>query len=81
MSATWLDSDDVDRFSEWESELGSEAVSLQLSSGNNEICFDHFACVELTVSHCSVDRSMKNLLALPDGMILIVICRTNSPVF
>jgi AraC-like DNA-binding protein len=73
--------EDVDHFSEWETDLGWDIESLQLSSGSNEILFDYFAFPDLLVSHFSVRQSMQNIFALPDGMILLTICRRKAPVF
>ena len=72
---------DVDLFSEWEIGLGWDIESTQLSAGANEICFDHFAFPELLVGHFSSKQSMENLFALPDGMVMFLICQAKLPVF
>ena len=66
---------DVDRFSEWENELGWDVESTQLSAGVNEIRFDHFAFPELLVSHFRCKLSMQNLFALPQGTVVMAIPR------
>ena len=72
---------DVDLFSEWEIGLGWDIESTQLSAGANEICFDHFAFPELLVGRFSAKQSMQNVFAVPDGMVIFLICRTKLPVF
>lgn len=72
--------DDVDLFSEWEIGLGWDIESTQLSAGANEICFDHFAFPELLAGHFSSKQAMKNVFAVPDGTVVILICRTKLPI-
>lgn len=72
--------DDVDLFSEWEIGLGWDIESTQLSAGANEIRFDHFAFPGLLVGHFCSKQSMKNVFAVPEGMVVLLICRTKLPI-
>jgi AraC-like DNA-binding protein len=72
---------DVDQFSEWETSLGWNITSTQLSLGTNQIGFDHFALPDLLVSHFHVRQSTEDVFELPDGMVLLLICRARQPVF
>lgn len=73
--------DDVDLFSEWEIGLGWDIDSTQLTAGTNSIGFNHFALPELLVGHFTSMRSMQNYFAVPDGMVIFLICRAKLPVF
>lgn len=71
--------DDVDRFCDWEQGLGFQIEATQLSAGGGEVKFDHFAFPGLLVSHFSTKPSMQNFFALPEGVVLFAICRTELP--
>lgn len=73
--------DDVDRFSEWEIDLGWDIESTQLSAGANEIRFDHFTYPELLVGHFTSKRSMQNLFSVPEGMVIFLLCKSKRPAF
>jgi hypothetical protein len=70
---------DVDQFSDWERDLGWDADSVQLSAGPNEIRFDHFALPELLVSHYTRKQAMKDVFAVPDGVVVFMIARAKRP--
>ncbi len=71
--------DDVDQFSSWERDLGWDIESTQLSPGANRVGFDHFALPGLLVGHFRSRQSMRNVFALPDGIVVFVICRERLP--
>ena len=70
---------DVDHLSEWVTSAGWDIKSTQISTGANEICYDHFAFPELLVSHYTMKQAMQGVFALPDGMVLFLIVRAKLP--
>lgn len=73
--------DDVDQFSQWEIDLGWDIESTQMSSGANEIRFDHFAYPELLIGHFTSKRSMQNVFSVPRGMVIFLVCKSKLPAF
>ncbi len=70
---------DVDHMVEWSRALGWDNVGTQLTTGENRIFLDGFALPDLFVGHYSVQQSIHNVFALPDGMVLFEICRAKLP--
>ena len=70
---------DVDHLSEWVTSAGWDIKNTQISTGANEICYDHFAFPELLVSHYTMKQAMQGVFALPDGMVLFLIVRAKLP--
>jgi AraC-like DNA-binding protein len=71
--------EDVDEMVEWSRQVGWDNVGTQLTPGSNEIAFDSFALPGLIVGHYRVGQSIHNLFALPEGMVLFLICRAKLP--
>ena len=70
---------DVDEFSEWENGLGWQVDSTQLSAGANEIRFDHFLFPEMMVGHFSLKQQMRNVFAVPEGVVVFSILKAKRP--
>ena len=74
-----LSFDDFDHMVEWSKEIGWDNIGSQLTRGDNRICFDSFSFPELVVGHYCVQQSIHNVFALPEGVVLFLICRTKQP--
>jgi|GEM_PF-4312291 len=70
---------DVDEFSQWETDLGWDIDSVQLSAGPNEIGFDSFSFPEALVGHFHCRQEMHNVFAVPHGTLMFLICRAKLP--
>ena len=73
--------DDVDQFSHWETEMGWEIESTQLSSGRGGVIFDHLAWPGMLVGRFGSVGTMHNIFVVPDGIVVILVCRRMLPVF
>lgn len=71
--------DDVDQMVEWSREIGWDNVGTQLTAGSNQICYENFSLPGLAVAHYCVEQSIHNVFALPEGMVVFLICREKLP--
>ena len=71
--------EDADHHGEWAKQLGGDVDFMQLSPGPNEIRYDHFALPELVVGHYARKQAMKDVCAVPAGMIVLLISRAKRP--
>ena len=73
--------DDVDAFSAWETGMGWEIESTQVSAGRGGIVFDHVAWPGMLVGRFGSVGTMHNTFVVPDGIVVILVCRRMLPVF
>ena len=70
---------DSDEFAEWESSLGWDIESNQVSYGPNSIGFDHFEFPGLAVGHFHAAQSQVDFFELPPGIVVFIIFRAKLP--
>lgn len=70
---------DVDHMVEWTRAMGWDNLGTQLTAGSNHIRFDSLTLPGIVVGHYCVQQSIHNSFALPDGMVLFLICRRKLP--
>lgn len=70
---------DIDEMVEWSQGVGWDNIGTQLTPGSNRISFDSLSIPGLTVGHYRVQQSIHNVLTLPEGMMVFMICRTKLP--
>ena len=70
---------DTDQFLNWERGLGWDVEITQLSTGANEIGFDHCIFPGLLVGHFDARQAIQGRFALPSGMVLFVLFRKPQP--
>lgn len=73
--------DDVDEFSAWETDMGWEIESTQISSGDGGVVFDHIAWPGLLVGRFGSFGEMHNRFVVPPGIVVVLVCRRMLPVY
>lgn len=71
--------DDVDLFSQWEKDLGWDIESTQLSPGSMRVDFDHCVTPEFLLGNFRCSGTMRNHVAVPEGVVVLMFCRKKLP--